>query len=154
MRTAPVLARLVVPLALASLLGAGCGDDGGGELSAEEVADEANEICDEGDEQLDEAAAEILGDGEELPSDDAIRSFADEFQESIVGQMDDIDALDGPDEVDAELDDILEEARTVAIDLADQMRDDPAALFADQGEDPFAATYERLEALGITACTD
>jgi hypothetical protein len=151
---APTLTRLLAPLALAALLAAGCGDDGGDELSADEVADAANEICEEGDEQMDEVADDILGDGSELPSDDAIRSFADAFEENIVGQMDEIDELDGPDDVDAELDDILEEARGIAGDLADQVRDDPRALFTDQGEDPFADVDERLDELGITACAD
>jgi hypothetical protein len=147
------LVRLLTPLALSGALLAGCGDDEES-LSEEEFVEQANDICEEGSEQLDEEAEEIfgsLGQGEQ-PSDEDIQAFADTFEENISGQLDDIADLNGPDDLESEVGEILDEARTLVSELADQFRDDPSALFADQGEDPFAEVNERLLELGITEC--
>jgi hypothetical protein len=143
-------ARILVPFALAALLGSACGDDGDEALSEDEFVEQANEICEEGSEEL-EAAGESLFESGEEPTDEQFADFADTFEESLLAQMDAVDELNGPADLEEALGPILEESREIARDLADQIRDDPTSLFTQQ-DDPFEEINAQLEELGITAC--
>jgi hypothetical protein len=142
------LIRLLVPVALLGLLAAGCGDDEEA-LSEDEFVEQANEICDEGADELDAASEELFGDEEPTPEE--LSGFADTFEDSIIGQIDDIDALNGPGDLEDELDPILDDARDAAAEFAEVLRDDPESAFA---EDPFSDINERLTELGLTSCAD
>jgi hypothetical protein len=142
--------RLLAPLALLGLLAAGCGDDEES-LSEDEFIEQANAICEEGSEELDEAGDELFGNEE--PTPEQIADFADVFEDAIGDQIDDIDDLNGPSDLEEDLADVLADARDTLSEFADQVRDDPEAAFTSE-EDPFADINERMSALGLTSCAE
>jgi hypothetical protein len=144
------IVRLIAPLALLGLLATGCGDDEES-LSEDEFVEQANAICEEGSDDLDQASDEMFG--SEEPTAEEIADFADVFEEAIGGQIDDLEDLDGPDDLEEELDPILDDARDTLSEFADEVRDDPEAAFTSD-EDPFADINERLSALGLTSCAE
>ena len=142
--------RLVAPLALLGLLATGCGDDEES-LSEDEFVEQANAICEEGSEELDQAGGELFG--SEEPTPEEIADFADLFEDAIGDQIDDLEDLNGPSDLEEELDGILADARDTLSEFADEVRDDPEAAFTSE-EDPFADINERLSELGLTSCAE
>jgi hypothetical protein len=121
---------------------AGCGDDDDA-LGEEEFIDQANAICEEGNAELEEifSAFEV-----EEPTEEELADGVEEAADNIEGQIEEIRALEGPDDLEEDLDAVLDDAE----DAVDQLREAGPALF--EGEDPFADINERLRDLGFTTC--
>lgn len=141
---------MVGVVAVLGLALAACGDDEEA-LSEEEFLEQGNAICAEGSEELDEAATELFG--EEEPSEDQVSEFADTFEENIGNQIDEIDDLSGPDDLEEALDPVLDDARDVLEEFAQAIRDDPESVFASE-EDPFADINPQMVEIGLTECAE
>ena len=146
---------LVVVLVVAILLAA-CGSDE--RLSEEEFLAQANEICRVGTEELIEtfesffpADAEPTEEEFQQIFDENGQTIFDDFVTNTRGQIDDIRDLNGPSDLEGQLDPVLDEAS----DILDNevSAGGPEELFFSEG-DPFAAINPRLEALGLTACAE
>ena len=151
MTTIRRVAVLVSVAGLASLGVAACGDDddgGGDALTEEEFLAQGNEICSAGNDELDAAFAEF---GDEEPTPEEISAFADTFEENVGDQIDAVDDLEGPDDIEEQLDPVLADARDDLEEFATLLREDPEAAFS-QEEDPFADVNEQLADIGLTEC--
>jgi hypothetical protein len=141
--------RLLLTLVFASVALAGCGGGDDDALSASEFKQQANAICKAGSKKLDTAAEKAFGGlGEnEAPSDEAMKSFLeDDFKPNIKSQISDLRDLDGPGDVEADLDGILDDAEKIL----DKVTID----VFKQDEDPFADVNDRFTTLGLTECSD
>lgn len=138
--------RLTGTLFAAVLLAAvaGCGDDDD-VLSAEEWRTQADAICEEGNERTDAILEPLFAEGE--PSEEQLQEALDALIADIESQIEDVDALEPPDDLSAEVDEFLDQART---DL-DELREAGIAAF-DQEEDPFAETTALAAELGLEEC--
>lgn len=129
---------------VASLFAAACGGDA---LSEEEFVDQANEICADGSERLDALSADIEEElGGEEPTEEQIAEFAGDFADELRGQIEDLRNLEGPSDLEGELDSILDDGEQIA----DQLDEDPSSLTSD--EDAFDDINSRFEALGLDEC--
>jgi hypothetical protein len=132
---------------------AACGDDSGSDtLSEAEFQDQANAICEDGNAEIDEQAEEYFeGTGpNEQPSAEQAEAFAEEVVvPGVQGQIDDIRALEAPEDVQDDLDAALDDAEAVV----DEIAVDPTVITSE--EDPFEEeVFPQLEALGLDACTE
>ena len=128
--------RLLILGTATALLLAGCGSDGD-ELSEVEFLAEANEICRVG-RAGDIAAIEALS--------------VDGLVSSIRSQVDDIRDLDGPSDLEDELDPVLDEHYEILdrIALSEASFEE---LFATE-DNPFAGVNPQLAALGLITCAE
>lgn len=142
-------------VAVGILLAAACGDGGDDEgLSAQEYRAQANVICDEGNERTDELSEQLLTElnqSDELPSDDRLRELLEPLLDDIDQQIDDVRALSGPEDLEADVHASLDDAEKVVGELRNQLADDPSAIFESE-DDPFAEVNEQLTALGLDEC--
>lgn len=141
--------RLTVSLAAVAALAistiAGCAADSGGELTREEFVEQANAVCASGNAEI---GAAIPSDGEWPPSGETEEAMFQTIVQSIHRQIDEITALDGPDDIETEVDAVVADARLIVADMETQGMD----TFFASDEDPFAAVNARFSALGITEC--
>lgn len=176
-RTTAVPGRRVAALlaALALTLGA-CGDDGSdaappatdeaaettaatdatsttaaGEAdpAAADYLAEVNAICTAGNQQLDALFAEGFADGAE-PTEEQLVEVLDQLVDLIVGQLDDIEALEPPADLAPDVEAWVTDARATA----DDVRASGPAFFDQQanGENPFAEVNATAVELGFDAC--
>ena len=147
--------RFVLPLAVVSLLAA-CGSDGD-QLSEEEFLAQANEICRVGNEELRESSEALFALLPAEPTEEEIQQFIedngqmlrDDFVSNIRGQIDDIRGLNGPSDLEDELNPILDETS----EILDRMSDaSPEEYFFGSEGDEFAELNTRLVAIGLTTC--
>ena len=139
-------------LAIGVGLGAtGCGDD---TLTESEFQDEANAICAERDAQLNNASVEYvqtwnLGPTDE-PTPEQLKGLIDDvFVPEIEAQLDELRALDAPEDIRDDLDAVLDEVPRVLDEIAEE---DPSAVLS--GDDPFEAEVDpQLDELGLYACS-
>ena len=126
---------LILGTAIALLL-AGCGSDGD-ELSEVEFLAEANEIC-------------RVGRAEDIAAIEGLS--VDGLVSSIRGQVDDIRDLDGPSDLEDELDPVLDEHYEILdrIALSEASFEE---LFATE-DNPFAGVNPQLEAMGLITCAE
>lgn len=138
--------RLTVLAAAAlSLLGlASCGDDED-RLSEAEFQEQANAICAEGNEEVDALFEDLPQD--EPPSEEALEPLFDDFVENIRGQIDDVDELSPPEELEDDVDTFLSDAREALEGIED---DGPSSLLSE--DDPFADVSAQAEDLGLEEC--
>lgn len=118
-------------------------------LTEAEFLEQGNAICAEGNAAID-AGAEALGtDG---PPDAATLTafFTDTILPSVQGQLDGLRALSPPEELEADIDALLEDADAALDDMRQQIEDDAEA-FLD-APDPFEEVNARAVELGLTAC--
>lgn len=143
---------LVAALALSvGLIAAGCGDDDdSGDTGTESTAlthaqfvDEANAICEQGNSELQEAGPN----GPDVTEDDLNAFVTDTLVPTIQGMVDDISALDMPEEDQETFDGIATDTEEVL----DELEADPSSI-ADG--DPFADVNKELAALGLTTCAN
>ncbi|MDQ3981092.1 MAG: hypothetical protein M3271_00250 [Actinomycetota bacterium] len=134
-----ILLSLLIPLGLSA-----CGGDD--RLSEEEFVEKANAICAEGNEELDRVADELAGGGEQ-PSDEDLQEFVDTAVANIGGQLDEIEELSPPEDMEADVEDLLETGRSELADLEDAGVD---AL--QSGENPFVESNAKAGDLGLTEC--
>ena len=149
MRTPMFVRAATAVTVLAAPIGCG-GDDS---LSAEDFRSEANEICRAGNERLEQILDDVASGLEsgESPSAERIEEVFGRALEDIRGQLSDLRALDGPGDLEAEVDDVLDEAGEAVDALDRQIADDPLALL-EQEEDPFAEVNSRFVDLELTEC--
>lgn len=147
----PVRILLALPLLA---LGAACGDDGEA-LSAGDYRREANEICRAGNDRLEKEGEGLakLFQSDEKPTDDEIRDALDPLLDGIEDQIEQIRALEGPDDLEGDVRGILEDADAALADLRSDLDDDPVAALESE-EDPFAEVNEQLAAAGLEECAD
>ncbi len=128
--------RLLILGTATALLLAGCGSDGD-ELSEVEFLAEANEIC-------------RVGRAEDIAAIEALS--VDGLVSSIRGQVDDIRDLDGPSDLEDELDPVLDEHYEILdrIALSEASFEE---LFATE-DNPFAGVNTQLEAIGLITCAE
>lgn len=142
--TAP---RLILAALLATaLIATGCGDDEEEALTQEEWVAQADTICREGDQVINQEA-EALGQGR--PSPDELEQFTSEtLVPEIQSQVDDIDELQPPEEIEADVDEFIDSAQSAL----DEIESDPSVLFSD--EDAFGETSELARDLGLEDCAE
>jgi hypothetical protein len=125
---------------------------GGGErLSREEFISQANAICSEGNAKIDAAAEEAFGGlgPDERPSDEQLQGFYDTLVPEIQGQLDAIGGLNPPEDLEADVDNLLQVARS----SLDRIKDGgPQVLLSEQ--DPFAEANQLAADIGLTACAE
>jgi hypothetical protein len=143
---------LIAGLAVLTALAAGCGDDdddGGEALSEADFITQADAICAAADAELDEASSEAFT---EEPSPEDMESFIDDtVAPNLRAQFEDIRALNGPDDFEADVDALLDDAEAAIDDMAALSGDDVMAMF-ETGEDPFEDIDARAEELGFSEC--
>ena len=143
--------------AVTALLLVACGSDGD-ELSEEEFLAQANETCEVGNQEIDQLFDEFFEttfSGEE-PTEDEFRQAIEEEGEGLVdtlvsnvrGQIEDIRDLNGPSDLEDEVDPVLDEASEVVDGIADGS---PAEFF-ELEEHPIAEVRPQLDAVGLTTC--
>jgi hypothetical protein len=126
-----------------------CG--GSDRLSREEFLSQGNAICSEGNTRIDAAAEEAFGglSQDERPSDEQLQGFFDTLVPEIQGQLDAIGDLNPPEELEADVDNLLQ----VAQSSLDEIRDaGPQVLLTDR--DPFAEANRLAGEVGLTACAE
>lgn len=102
--------RFVLLLAVVSLLAA-CGSDGD-QLSEEEFLAQANEICRVGNQEINDSFEALFADFPEEPTEEEVQQIIDEngqtllddFESNLGGQIDDLRDLNGPSDLEDELD--------------------------------------------------
>lgn len=154
-RRPEVAARSFVALAFA-LLGTACGDDDGDRLTASEFEAQANSICAEANDEVDAAAAELFGDLDpnETSSPAEVEAFVDDIiVPNLRRQLDEIDALDPPEDLANEVEDLIAVAESTIDEIDDMSGDEFLGLF-QTGEDPFAEMNAKANAIGLLQCGD
>lgn len=140
--------RVARNLAAALILGGavtGCGAD---EQNADEYRAAVNTICTAGNERI-EALFETSSLGPDA-TEPQLTEMLDSILAAIGDQIDEIDALDAPDDLATDVDAWLAESRTTA----EEVRASGAAFFEQQasGVNPFAAVNKEAVELGFDAC--
>lgn len=150
------MVRRVLAAGIAIVIGTitvtACGSDSSA-LSADEFRTEANKICDEGAERLEELGQDLADsfEGDEAPSEEAISDAMTEILDEIEDQIADLRALEGPDDLESDVNDVLDDAISALDDLRDQLEEDPMSVLESE-EDPFADVNERLTELDLEKC--
>lgn len=135
----------IVGASLSSLFVVGCGDDDDG-LSVAEFREQANAICAQGSQDIGAAAGPVFGNDSASPEElqealDAIVSISNR-------QLDDIDALQAPSDLEDDVAAMIAEGRS-ATDVAEAQ----GLGFFESEDDPWARTGELAAGLGLDACS-
>lgn len=130
-----------------ALLGiTGCGDDDSTALSREQFIAQADRICAAGNSRIEAAVPKGGGDGP--PSGAEGRAFYDviiqETEKTIAG----VQALDAPDELQADVDAMLAAARSSVA----AVRATPVDEFFASSEDPFEDVGTKAREIGLDDC--
>jgi plastocyanin len=142
---------LAVVVALLTALFVGCGDDGD-RLTAVELSDQGNAICEDTRREVDAAFERVSADGE--PTAVEMQQIARTAAESTQTAIDRFAALEPPEDVEDEWDDILDLARDAQGRLEEGSRTVEATQELFESEDPFEEINRRLAAVGVTACSE
>jgi hypothetical protein len=135
--------RIVALVSVVLLFAAGCNGDA---LSEEEFLERANEICAAGNVELGSMTNDLEDElGGENPTDAQLTDFADAVSENLRDQVAGIRALEGPSDLEEQLDPLLDEVEQYATDLAAK----PENLVTDERFDE--ATGQLVD-LGLTEC--
>lgn len=132
---------------LATAVVAGC-QSGDTVLTQAEYVEQGNAICTSMNESIMAAAMEQGGEGP--PSGPEGEALFQTIMTNSEGAMDDLDALAGPDDMNAEMDAILAEARTIKT----AVEAEGAEPFFASADDPWEAINPRFEAMGLSACAE
>jgi hypothetical protein len=135
---------------------AACGDDDDA-LSKSEFLRKGNAVCKTFGDRIEAAGDETFADLQEgeQPSADDIRSFfQDAVRPNVESLINGLDDLEPPDELRADVDDLIAEARKALDDLEDAVEDDPEKAFSDESGDPFVKVNEKSADLGLTTCAE
>lgn len=143
-----VVQRLAVLVAGILTLGA-CGD-GDDRLSKGEFLDQASTVICEGFAELQEASARVFS-GAAAPSDEQIRDYVDVVADNVGAQLDAIDELDPPRELEEAVEDLVEDGRGVLERFVSQAKANPQNF--DQIEQSVFGPYmEQGANLGLGEC--
>jgi hypothetical protein len=137
---------------LALVLGtAGCGDDKGSALSAEEFVKRANAACVAGDQDLETAGKDLTASGQPTT-----QQIADFFLNQAVPiarkKLDQIEKLSPPADKRAAVKDMLAAGREAIDEVSDGLKEDPEGYLTAKGPDPFADFDESARDLGLNRC--
>ena len=135
-----------------SLVTGACGDDEVERLTQAEFVEQGNAICKAGNDRIEAAGEDLFGDAteENPPPEEAVTSFIeDTLIPEVEKQIDDIDALNPPEDIEGDVDAAIAEARAAL----QRIKDDPAQA-AGQDEDPFAEANEMIGEVGLTTCAE
>jgi hypothetical protein len=148
--------RRLTVLALLPLLLVGftaCGSDGGGgsgsdgdALSAADFKAQANQICTDGNKALEDVTKDLDDDATPEEVGEAVSKGLDLLSD----QLDEIRDLRGPDELDADVEEVLDDTQDAIDTTKEKLADDPEATL--DGADPFADVSQRLTDLGLDVC--
>ena len=144
---------LIAVLCVGACVLAGCGDDDDA-LSEQEFLAQGNAICAAGNERLDAAFEDLdLEEGEEPSAEQIEALLVDVFLPDVQSQIDDVRALEPPDELADAVDEFLDNAQATLDELEQQAADDPSSVFSGD-EDPFAEVNAQANEIGLTECAD
>ncbi len=118
-------------------------------VSSGQYVAEVNAICVAGNERIEALASESFATGAE-PTEDQLIEVLNGLLDEIVGQLDEIEALDAPDELAAGVDAWLSDARATS----ENVRSSGVAFFDQEasGVNPFADVNATALELGFDAC--
>jgi hypothetical protein len=144
-RTAAVL------LSALALLAGACGGDEK-RLSEAEFLKQGNAICKAGNDKIDAAAAKEFPNQNERPDLAKFKTFANEtLIPSVRQQIDDLDDLKPPKDLQDDMDQLLSDARDALDKVKEEVNNDTAA-FLDNESDPFADVNKKATDIGLTVC--
>jgi hypothetical protein len=144
---------LIAVLCVGACVLAGCGDDDEA-LSEQEFLEQGNAICAAGNERLDAAFEDLdLGEGQEPTAEQMATLVLEGLVPDVQSQIDDIRALEPPDELADPVETFLDDAQAALDELEQQATDDPLAVFSED-EDPFAEVNAQANEIGLTECAD
>lgn len=118
-------------------------------LTEEEFVSQANAICTEGNAAIDEAVEEMVAEAGGSPSDVESQELLDVILTNVRGQLDDIEALSPPEDLEGDVEDLISTAREEADALEDAGVDS-----IESGETPFEESNAKAEELGLEACAE
>jgi hypothetical protein len=143
---------VLAAMAVIGVVFAGCGDDDGEALSEDEFLRQGNTICAEGEEEIVGAAEELFGGGEEPTAEQISDFWNDVVRPRTQEQIDGIDDLEPPEDMQADVDELVDTARAALEELEERVQDDPIAAFESE-DDPFAEANAMAEAIGLNDCS-
>jgi len=124
-----------------------CGG-GSSALSKDEFLKQGNAICDAGNKTIETA----FPDQTSQPDPAAIKKFLDEtLIPNITKQVDQLDGLKPPKELESTVDKLLSDARAALTKMKQQAATDPQAALED---DPFVDVNKQADAIGLSTCAD
>ncbi len=127
------------------------GDDKGPALSQAEFINQANAACVAGDEELEKAGEDLATAGQ--PKTEEIAEFFLERAVPIARRkLDQIEELNPPADKREAVKDMLAAGREAIDEVADGLKDDPAAYLTEKGPDPFDDFDEMARDLGLDKC--
>jgi hypothetical protein len=138
---------------------AACGSDGE-QLSEEEFLAAANEICEVGNEEVDQLFEDTFAAtrGEEATDEELEQFFQDEggelrdaFVSNVQGQVSDVRDLNGPDDLEEELDPLLDQASD-DLDAISELSVEE--FFEGEWNAGFNESNSQIQALGLTTCAE
>ena len=135
----------IVGVSLPSLFLVGCGDDDDG-LTVAEFREQANAICAQGNQDIGAAAGPVFGN--ESASPEELQEALDAIVSISNRQLDDIDALQAPSDLEDDVAAMIAEGRS-ATDAAEAQ----GLGFFESDDDPWARTGERAAGLGLDVCS-
>jgi hypothetical protein len=137
---------------LVLVLGACSSSGGGSALSKDEFLKKGNAICDAGNKAIDAAGKTAFPSSDTQPDAASIKKFANEVLiPNVTKQVDDIDALKPPKDLEAAVDKLVKDAKAAITKMKDLADKDPEAIFSGSN-DPFADVNKEANAIGLTTC--
>lgn len=138
-----VVFAVLVPMTV--LMVVACGDDEE-TLTTEEFLDQGNAVCETGTTEIDAAGEELFASGDEPTPEEQTAFVEDTLAPLVQDQIDGLEALNPPEDLQDDVDELLAEAQATL----DSITDDPASIFGD--DNPFADADAMAIEIGLTAC--
>lgn len=134
-------------LVLAGTLLVACSGDE--RLTEAEFLEQGNKICATGGEKIQAAAEAAFSDVAEgaTPDPAQLDRFYDDFVPAVEEQIDGLDALVPPEDMESDVDEMLDFARS----SLDTVKNEGSQIFLT-AQDPFAEANEKAGEIGLTEC--
>ena len=134
------------------LVVAACGGSSSSTLSKDDFVKQGNSICQKGNDTINSSASSLFTSSSQ-PDPATMKKFFDETLEpSVKKQIDDIDNLKPPKELQAQVDKLVADARAALAKLKTAVATDPSAAFSS--DDPFADVNKEASAIGLVVCAE
>jgi hypothetical protein len=128
---------------------AACSSGGSSALSKDDFVKQGNAACQKGNDAINSAQSQSFS---SQPTPEQLQSFfKDTVVPNIKKQIDEIDKLNPPKELQAQVDKLVTDARAALTKLQEQVDKDPSALESSTS-DPFADVNTEANSLGLTVC--
>jgi hypothetical protein len=142
--------RTMATVALLTLAAA-CGGGGSSPLSRDEFLKKGNDLCSTGNQAIADGSKQVFTDPTSQPSPEQVAKFVkDILLPNERKQLDQIDKLVPPKDLQSQVDKLLADARAALAHIEQLANDDPNALFNSQ--DPFADVNKEAADIGLTSC--